>query len=83
MEEQDGAAWRGSSRLAGAQLMLNHSERSASAFHSQLTSGLCVCVCTCVRERGVGGLGSSLPPSSPPPLISHPACRCVICSQER
>ena len=77
VEEQDRAAWRGSSRLAGAQLVLNHSERSASAFHSQLTSGLCVCVCVCVCV-----LGASLP-HQPPHPTSHPACRCVMCSQGR
>jgi len=73
VEEQNGAEWRGSSPLAGAQLVLNHSEWS-SAFHSQLTSGLCVCLWGEGVVRGVGA-----PP--PPPSPSHPACRCVICSQ--
>lgn len=77
VEEQDGAAWRGSSPLAGAQLVLNHSERSASAFHSQLTSGLC----EVSWELGLPSPPHQRPP--PPPLTSHPACRCVICSQER
>lgn len=53
-QQQHGAAWRGSSLLAGAQLVLNHSKWSASAVHSQLTSGLRVCtlVCECARLCG-------------------------------
>lgn len=64
MEELDGAAWRRSSVLAAAQLVLNHSERSASAFHSQLTSGLHVCVSEVFGDP-------FLPPSPPSPHIQH------------